>query len=61
MLKTLQVGKAIKFRECGFSTILCSRSFKRPYSLSDSGVDGMFGIYLSLLELLNDVNLFRYS
>ena len=36
----------------GFSAIPCGSSFKRMYSLSDPGVDGIFGP----LELSNDVN-----
>ena len=46
----LQVGKASSWvpgvsLNAGFSAIQRGRSFKRPYSLSDPGVDGIFGIY----------------
>ena len=44
--KTLQVGQGfqLEYQEClhgstGFSTILCGHSFKRPYNLSDLGVE----------------------
>ena len=46
-LKTVQVGKASSgvpgvSLNTGFSVVLHSCSFKRPYSLGDPGVDGIY-------------------